>query len=76
MNVSGNPVHDLMRKWVFDGENEKDSAIKELLENRPDHVRAMIKLHTAQTKLNCAHAIQNKIKSHDEALRAEQSLKS
>lgn len=69
MNISGNSVYDLMRKWIYDGEREKDSAIEELLENRPDHVRAMIKLHAAQTKLNCAHAVQKKLKFHDEALK-------
>lgn len=69
MNISGNRVHDLMRKWIYDGEKEKDSAICELLENRPDHIRAMIKLHNAQTKINCAHAIQKQLKAHDEALK-------
>lgn len=69
MNVQGNPVHDLMREWVFEGENEKETAIKELLENRPDHVRAMIKLQIAQMKITCAHAVQNKMKLYDDAHR-------
>ena len=69
INVSGNLIHDLARKWNYDGCHEKESAIEELLENRPDHVRAMIKLHTAQMKINCARVIQKKLKEHDEALK-------
>ncbi len=45
----------------------KIEAIDELLENRPDHVRVMIKLHTSQMKLNCVKAVTNALKRHDEA---------
>ena len=64
-NVVQSPIHALVQKWIYDGNNEKDSAIDILLENTNSHVRALVKLHIAQTKINAAFAMRKAMVEHD-----------
>ena len=65
INVCGNPVYDLARRWQYDGCIAYNEAEKRMLDNDGDPVKAMCMLHDANRKLECVKELRKAMKEAD-----------
>lgn len=65
IDVEGNPVHDLTRRWQYDGCKEEDDARKRMLDNDGDPIKAMCLFHSASRKLQCVRELRQAMQEAD-----------
>ena len=65
IDVEGNSVHDLARRWQYDGCKEEGEARKRMLDNDGDPVKAMCMFHSAARKLQCVIELRQAMKDAD-----------